>query len=153
MLKSYPKELQITELRTISNEVCRDTYSSMTLETELCTFKWGTGACSVSAVNFVLLLQTNVLKKHLIFRAIRAAHWLIWIAIVFSEWFPSVSSTAADTPAFQMDFQECRISPLGSMNASSRNRQSLSTRNHRTRSIEIYGRPEDNKVSTKMCFC
>lgn len=35
----------------------------MTLETELCTFKWGTGACSVSAVNFVLLLQTNVLKK------------------------------------------------------------------------------------------
>lgn len=48
MLKSYPKELQITELRTISNEVCRETYGSMALDTELCTYKWGTGACSVS---------------------------------------------------------------------------------------------------------
>lgn len=48
ILKSYPKELQITALRTISNDECRQTYGSMPLTTELCTYKWGTGACSVS---------------------------------------------------------------------------------------------------------
>lgn len=45
--KSYPKELQITHLRTISNAECRRKFW-MQLETELCTYKWGTGACSVS---------------------------------------------------------------------------------------------------------
>lgn len=47
-LKSYPKELQITRLTTISNAECRRSYGTMRLETELCTYKWGTGACAVS---------------------------------------------------------------------------------------------------------
>lgn len=47
ILKSYPKEMQITRLKTISNEECRRSYGSMRLETELCTYKWGTGACAV----------------------------------------------------------------------------------------------------------
>lgn len=48
-LKSYPKELQITRLTTITNAECRRSFGTMRLETELCTYKWGTGACAVSA--------------------------------------------------------------------------------------------------------
>lgn len=69
MLKSYPKDLQVTELRTISNEECRDTYSSMTLDTELCTFKWGTGACSVSVIFYfdILLSQLSCIAQCIVY--------------------------------------------------------------------------------------
>lgn len=34
-------------VKTISNDQCRETYTQMTLDTELCTYKWSEGACSV----------------------------------------------------------------------------------------------------------
>lgn len=47
IFKSYPKDLQITKVSTITNEVCRMSFGSMTLDTELCTYKFATGACAV----------------------------------------------------------------------------------------------------------
>lgn len=46
IFKSYPKDLQITKVSTISNDECRRSFS-MPLNTEICTYKWATGACAV----------------------------------------------------------------------------------------------------------
>lgn len=54
-LNLYPKELKITELETISNKECQLYNPDMTLETEICTFKWSRGACGVCKRNATFL--------------------------------------------------------------------------------------------------
>lgn len=47
LFRLYPKNLQIAELRTISNEECRKQFNDKPLNTEICTYVWSKGACAV----------------------------------------------------------------------------------------------------------
>lgn len=75
IFKSYPKDLQITRLATISNDECRKSFSRMQLETELCTYKWATGACAVRIRKCTLFFFYFI--KLIDFREIRVDHWLM----------------------------------------------------------------------------
>lgn len=47
LFRLYPKDLQIAQLKTISNEECRKQFRDKSLKTELCTYTWSKGGCAV----------------------------------------------------------------------------------------------------------
>lgn len=54
-IKFYPTELQMVQVNVISNDQCHETYTQMSLATEICTYKWSEGACSVKTSNLCTL--------------------------------------------------------------------------------------------------
>ncbi|XP_037038702.1 trypsin-like [Bradysia coprophila] len=57
----YPKDLQIAQLRTITNGECRRQYLGKELNTELCTYVWSKGACAGDSGGPVVNMKQNLL--------------------------------------------------------------------------------------------
>lgn len=66
ILARYPKELQRLEYRTISNERCQRTMQQLT-DTEICALeRFGKGACNVSLLCLITLLEKEIQKKNIL---------------------------------------------------------------------------------------
>lgn len=57
----YPKDLNIAQLQSISNEECRRQYVTKALTTEICTYVWSKGACAGDSGGPLVNMEQNLL--------------------------------------------------------------------------------------------